>query len=274
MQLPLFLSDQLRAHRNRIGATKLVRHNLEAGSTKPSSHWVDSFKKVGTKSFWTLILVILRHCTLMGPKAPHFLGLRILFAAYRIAWMGDRPTVRPLFTQDDNKHGRKKEEGRKYTYNLIQWRVPVTTAPTGTQKCRPFLWLAHTRCCQELKALPWKQSSAFSALLSYMRRCQHNTHLGVHNKCPTFLSDFNQIWSLLTDFRTEANKKFYKNLSSVSRPDTCGQTHMTKRTVSSLFAWTRLKTQTSNRATRGFDNTKPGFEQRRQYMLQGVDSLQ
>ena len=38
-------------------------------------------------------------------------------------------------------------------------------------------------------------------LFSYVCLCEAiETHLGLHKNCPKFLSEFNQIWSLSTDF--------------------------------------------------------------------------
>ena len=43
-----------------------------------------------------------------------------------------------------------------------------------------------------------------------------------------FLSDFNQIWHLKTDFHTSPYIKFNRNPSGRIRVDTCGETDMTQ----------------------------------------------
>lgn len=40
-------------------------------------------------------------------------------------------------------------------------------------------------------------------------------YLGVHVKCPIFLSDFNQMWTFRQVFVTASNTKRYKNPSVV-----------------------------------------------------------
>jgi hypothetical protein len=49
-------------------------------------------------------------------------------------------------------------------------------------------------------------------------------YLGINVKFPIFLSDFNQIWILSTDFHENPDKKFRGNLCRGSRADTHGQT--------------------------------------------------
>jgi hypothetical protein len=57
----------------------------------------------------------------------------------------------------------------------------------------------------------------------------------IHVKCPFFLSDFNETWIFLTDFRKYSNIKFRGNSSSgrrgVLRWRTYGRIDMTKLTV-------------------------------------------
>jgi hypothetical protein len=47
---------------------------------------------------------------------------------------------------------------------------------------------------------------------------------GLHVKCPIFLFEFNQIWSISTDFHKVLNIKFHVNLSGGSRANTFRQT--------------------------------------------------
>jgi len=42
-------------------------------------------------------------------------------------------------------------------------------------------------------------NNAFMAILCRWQQCK--LYLGVHVKCPIFLSDFTQIWIFSTDFR-------------------------------------------------------------------------
>jgi hypothetical protein len=60
-------------------------------------------------------------------------------------------------------------------------------------------------------------------------------YIGCHVKCPLFMSDFNETWIFLTDFRKYSNIKFRGNSSSgrrgVLRWRTDGRIDMTKLTV-------------------------------------------
>jgi hypothetical protein len=55
--------------------------------------------------------------------------------------------------------------------------------------------------------------------------------IGLHIKCPSFLTDFNETYIISTDFRKIANINFHENLSSGSRTVPCGRMDMTKLTV-------------------------------------------
>lgn len=64
----------------------------------------------------------------------------------------------------------------------------------------------------------------FSVLLSNMCSCQHyEPYVDLHIKYLVFLSNFNQIWIFLTDFRKSLHIKFHENLSGWSRAFTCRQ---------------------------------------------------
>jgi hypothetical protein len=64
----------------------------------------------------------------------------------------------------------------------------------------------------------------FLHFLRYICHCQlHGIHLGFHVKIPSFLLDFNAIWSLWTDLHEVP--KFHENLSRGSRDDICAQTN-------------------------------------------------
>jgi len=58
-------------------------------------------------------------------------------------------------------------------------------------------------------------------------------YIGLHVKCPLFLSDFNKISIFLTVFRKKKtqNFKFHENPSGENRVDPCGLTDVTKPTV-------------------------------------------
>jgi hypothetical protein len=55
--------------------------------------------------------------------------------------------------------------------------------------------------------------------------CHQKEILGLHVKCPIFLSDFNQIWIFLTDFFfvKVPNIKFHGNVSSGNCNGMCRQ---------------------------------------------------
>jgi hypothetical protein len=55
--------------------------------------------------------------------------------------------------------------------------------------------------------------------------------IGLHVKCPSFLTDFNETWIFSTDFRKIPNINLHENPFSGSRIVPCGQTDMTKLTV-------------------------------------------
>ena len=44
---------------------------------------------------------------------------------------------------------------------------------------------------------------------------------GLEVNCPTFLSDFKQIWSFVTAFHENPNMKFHENTFGENRVDTC-----------------------------------------------------
>jgi hypothetical protein len=82
-----------------------------------------------------------------------------------------------------------KEQGRQGTCNM--WRIRVTMVPVETQQCvMCIVERNHCRqytdeCCTEM--LLWGIYVASNS----------KTHLGLHEKCPKFLPDFNQIWEFL-----------------------------------------------------------------------------
>jgi hypothetical protein len=61
--------------------------------------------------------------------------------------------------------------------------------------------------------------------------CQpHEMQLGLHVKCPIFLSNFNQIWISQQIFLKATNTKLHRNPSSGSNADACRQMGITKLT--------------------------------------------
>ena len=76
-------------------------------------------------------------------------------------------------------------------------------------------------------------------------------YVGIHVKDPLFLSDFNDTWIFLTEFRNW-NMKFHENLSSespvVPYGRTKGQTYMTKLIVAFRNFENVPKNQTRKRA--------------------------
>ena len=58
----------------------------------------------------------------------------------------------------------------------------------------------------------------------WARYDQKYVYIGLHVKCPLFLSDFNETWTFWTDFRKTLNIKFHENPFSGSRVVAYGQT--------------------------------------------------
>jgi hypothetical protein len=71
----------------------------------------------------------------------------------------------------------------------------------------------------------------YSHLWAFMACSRVKFILGLHVKCPTFLSDLNQIWIFSTDFIKVPNIKFHGNPSSGSRGDICGRMETPKVTT-------------------------------------------
>jgi hypothetical protein len=52
----------------------------------------------------------------------------------------------------------------------------------------------------------------------------NETNLGLHEKCTIFLTDFNQIWSFVSDFNKSLQYQMSRQQSSGNRADIWGQT--------------------------------------------------
>jgi len=81
---------------------------------------------------------------------------------------------------------------------------------------------------QKCSALPWQYSNAFRLLWcratkTFVLLFTIKTYLGLRVKCPIFLSEFNQMWSVSTDIREVLNIKTHENLFSGTRADLCGR---------------------------------------------------
>jgi len=81
-----------------------------------------------------------------------------------------------LFVWKQNMH---------YTYNITLWCVCVTIVEEEMQQCSLHVLLS----CM-----------AWSKIQKHWELHNNNTYLGLHVKCLTLLSNFNQIWIFLTDF--------------------------------------------------------------------------
>jgi hypothetical protein len=49
-------------------------------------------------------------------------------------------------------------------------------------------------------------------------------YIGLHERCPSFPSDFNETWIFFTDYQKYTKIEFDGNLSSGNRLVPCGQT--------------------------------------------------
>ena len=94
--------------------------------------------------------------------------------------------------------------------------------------------------------------------LRYIRLCQHETYLGLHEERPRFLYHLNQIWTSRTDVRKSPHYQISRKSAQCDRADTCGQTCQSKRAI---FAMCKKATNTGHgtmntRATRRTEQNK------------------
>ena len=95
----------------------------------------------------------------------------------------------------------------------------------------------------------WFSLQSLPETFLILRSNDEKMYIGLHEKCPLFLSDFTETWIFLTDLKKNWNIKFYENLSTRSRVFLCGQTD--RQTWTKLIAVFRsfansLKNETQN----------------------------
>jgi len=93
-----------------------------------------------------------------------------------------------------------------------------------TQQYRysPFLLWLNYILCQQYKCLllPWTCSNVFPlkccrAVVYFFLLSTIQTYIVLYVKLPTFLSDFDQIWSFSTDFRKSSTKSNFTKISEM-----------------------------------------------------------
>lgn len=119
------------------------------------------------------------------------------------------------------------EQRRQCTYNVTLWRCYVTIVAVETKQCLLSILLSYrplstvqNYCCAQV-CLFWID------VYGIIKKC-----LGLNAKCPMFLVDFNQIWSLSAGFHESLRYQIHGKPSYGSRICTCGQAGMTKQTCS------------------------------------------
>ena len=96
------------------------------------------------------------------------------------------------------------DQDRDRTCNVASWHICVTTVSMETQQWPLFVLFRYVRRGRQYEILivPMeRQQWPLFVLSTYICRWQkYKMNLGVHIKCPVFLSDFKQIWIFWTDF--------------------------------------------------------------------------
>jgi len=97
------------------------------------------------------------------------------------------------------------------------WYVCVTIVEQEMQQCI---------LCVLLSCMTW------SKIQKHWELHNNNTYLGLHVKCLTLPSNFNQIWIFLTDFHIKVpSTQFHGDMSSGSHTDVRRHTDMTTLTA-------------------------------------------
>jgi hypothetical protein len=118
------------------------------------------------------------------------------------------------------------KQHRQYTYNVTLWRFRVTIIVVETKQC--VLSIVELQATVNV----WKYCCTQVRLWRIYVCGINKTSSGLHAKCPMFLFDFKQIWSLSMGLHESPRYQIHGNPSSGSRIGTCGKTDMTKLIVS------------------------------------------